>query len=172
MAPDFNNNITTTIKTPERKSEGLKQLRELALDHHRRRFPNTPEAARYVKSYSDRTANGLTRAIIDFLRFSGWQAERINCTGRMIDNTKVVSDVLGDMRHIGSVKWLPTSGEKGTADISATIRGRSVKIEVKMRDWQSEAQKAYQAKVEQAGGLYWLVRSFEEFMGKYRQIVL
>lgn len=145
----------------------LSNLRELALTHSRIKHPTLPESARCVKSYNDRTANQLTRAIIDFLNFSGHQAERINCTGRAVDNTKVVTDVLGDMRHIGSVKWLPTSGQKGTGDISATIWGWSVKIEVKMKDRQSEDQKKYQKQVEAAGGKYWLVRSFEDFLNKY-----
>ena len=148
--------------------KGLKELRELALMESRRQHPTLPEYARSVKSYTDKTANGLTRAIIDFLRFNGWQAERINCTGRMIDNTKVIEDVCGFQRRIGSVKWTPTSGQKGTADISATIRGRSVKIEVKIgKDRQSADQKAYQEAIERAGGQYWLVRSFEEFMEYY-----
>ena len=129
-----------------------------------------PEQWRCTHNYTDKTANGLTKCIIDFLRFNGYQAERINCTGRPIDQTKVVTDVLGDMRHIGSVTWLPTSGEKGTSDISATIRGRSVKIEVKIRDKQSEYQKSYQLKIEKAGGYYWLVRSFDEFMNFYNSL--
>ena len=145
----------------------LAQLKSLALAHSRRKHPGLPEYARCTKKYSDKTANGLTKCIIDFLTFSGHQAERINCTGRPIDNTKIITDVLGDMRRIGSVKWLPTSGQKGTSDISATIWGRSVKIEVKMKDRQSEAQKKYQEQIERAGGLYWIVRSFAEFMNYY-----
>jgi hypothetical protein len=145
-------------------------LRELALADNRMRHPNLPEQARCIRNYSGRTANGLTKCIIDFLNFSGHQAERINCTGRPIDNTKVITDVLGDMRRIGSVNWLPTSGQKGTSDISATIWGKSVKIEVKMRDRQSTDQKSYQLKIEAAGGYYWLVRSFEEFMNFYNEL--
>ncbi|HBE42433.1 MAG TPA: hypothetical protein DDW27_14760 [Bacteroidales bacterium] len=152
-------------------SEALSQLRQLALAHSRRKHPTLPEYARHIKPYSDKTANGLTRAIIDFLRFSGWQAERINCTGRLLDNTKVFTDTVGFTRKIGSVKWLPTSGEKGTSDISAVINGRAVKIEVKMRDRQSEDQKSYQLKIENAGGYYWLVRSFDEFMKFYNGLV-
>ena len=70
---------------------------------------------------------------------------------------------MGRTRKIGSGKWIPTSGQKGTADISAVIRGNAVKIEVKMKDKQSEAQKKYQQQVEQAGGTYQIVRSFSEF---------
>jgi hypothetical protein len=148
----------------------LKQLRELSLAESRRRYPNMPEEVRSTRNYTDKTANGLTKCIIDFLRFSGWQAERVSNTGRYIDGSKVVTDVIGSKRRIGSGKWIPGSGQKGTADIAATIWGRSVKIEIKIRDSQSVFQKQYQLQVEKAGGLYWLVRSFDEFMNYYNQL--
>ena len=167
-------NLTTEFhpskKLPSKKSEAIRLLRELALADNRAKYPSLPDHARYIKPYKDSTANGLQRAIIDFLRFSGWQSERINCTGKMIDNTKVITDILGDRRSIGSVKWLPTSGQKGTADISATINGRSVKIEVKMKDKQSLDQKRYEEQVIRAGGLYWICRSFEEFLNRYNDL--
>jgi hypothetical protein len=149
---------------------GLKQLRQLALADSRSRHPSLPESARYIKPYKDTTANNLTHAIIDFIRFSGFQAERINCTCRPIDNTKIITDVLGDRRTIGSMKWLPTSGQRGTADISVTIMGWSCKIEVKMKDRRSPDQKAYQEAVERAGGLYWICHSFDEFLNYYNSL--
>lgn len=149
----------------------LSMLRDMALAESREKHPTLPEAARWVKPYTDKTANGLTRCIIDFLRFEGWQAERINCTGRMLDGRKVVKDVTGFSRTIGSVKWLPTSGQRGTADISATIKGLSVKIEVKIgRDVMSDYQREYRDQVQRAGGKYWLVSSFDEFMSFYTEI--
>lgn len=153
------------------KSDAIKELETLAIIDNRKAHPTLPDYARCIRKYSDKTANGLTTCIIDFLRFKGWQAERINCTGRYQDNTKVVEDVTGFSRRIGSAQWLPTSGQKGTADISATIKGKSVKIEVKIKDRQSEAQKEYQRQVEQAGGLYWLVRSFDEFKQRYDDLI-
>jgi hypothetical protein len=151
--------------------EGIKQLKDLAIAHSRTKYPTMPEYARCSRNYTDRTANGLTRCIIDYLNFAGQQAERINSTGRPIDNTKIVKDVLGSSRRIGSMKWIPGTGQKGTADISATIHGKSVKIEVKIKDKQSEAQKIYQAQIERAGGFYWICRSFEEFLNNYNSIV-
>jgi hypothetical protein len=149
----------------------LSTLKELAIAHSRTLHPTLPEYARCTRNYSDRTANGLTKCIIDFLNFSGHQAERINSTGRPIDNTKIVKDVLGSSRRIGSMKWIPGSGTKGTADVSATIWGKSVKIEIKMNDRQSEDQKMYEQSIIRAGGLYWLVRSFEEFLKYYNSII-
>lgn len=145
----------------------LNHLRELYLTDHRKRFPSLPEYARTSPRYSDRTANGLTQCVIAYIRLNGGQAERINSTGRYLDKTKTYTDVVGRTRTIGSGQWIPTSGVKGTADVSATIRGRSVKIEIKMKDKQSEDQKRYQEAVEAAGGVYLIVRSFEEFHAWY-----
>src|ERR1035437_38127 len=167
----INTKETQEAKSLKRcKSEGITLLQNLALVHARAKHPALPESARCTKSYNDRTANGLTRCIIDFLNFSGHQAERINSTGRPIDNTKVVRDVLGSSRRIGSMKWIPGTGQKGTSDISSVINGRAVKIEIKMKDKQSPDQKRYEEQVIQAGGLYWLVRSFEEFLDFYNSI--
>ncbi|MFZ2341152.1 MAG: hypothetical protein WAW07_15700 [Bacteroidales bacterium] len=151
-----------------RKSDAVKELERLYMDDHRRRYPSMPEYARTCKQYEDRTANGLTRCAIDYIRLTGGMAERVNCTGRYIDNSQVFEDVLGRKRSIGTGQWLPTSGMKGTADISAVIQGRAVKIEIKMKDRQSEDQKKYQAAVEQAGGIYLIIRSFQGLYDWYQ----
>ena len=151
---------------------GLSQLKELALNQSRTKHPSLPESARCTRSYTDKTSNGLQKCISDFLVFSGHQCERIAVTGRYLDNSKIITDILGSKRKIGSGKWIKSSMQPGTSDISATIWGKSVKIEIKIgRDKQSEAQKQYQKGVEMAGGKYWLVRSFDEFMNFYNGIV-
>ena len=112
----------------------------------------------------------MTKCIIDWCKFNGYQAERIAVTGRYIDNTKIVTDVLGNKRKIGTGKWIKGSMQKGSADLSIVLRGRAIKCEVKIKDRQSEDQKKYQQQVEQAGGLYWLVHSFDEFLAFYNQL--
>jgi hypothetical protein len=67
--------------------------------------------------------------------------------------------------------WTPSTSTKGSADISATIRGRSVKIEVKQKDKQSEVQKRYQESIEAAGGTYFIARNFDEFMEFYLKFI-
>lgn len=150
----------------------IQQLKELSIAHSRTRHPDLPDYARTSKKYTDKTANGLTNCIKDFLQFSGHQCERIACTGRYIDNSKVVRDCLGGMRKIGSGKWIRSSMQKGSADLSAVIFGRAVKIEIKQNDKQSEAQKAYQQQIERAGGVYWLVRNFDQFLSIYNQFTM
>lgn len=158
------------------KAKPLQPLLDLALASSRQKYPSLPEFARTVYKYTDKTANGLTRCIVDFINFSGGQAERISSMGRVIDGRKKVTDVLGRQYTIGSTRYIPGSGTKGTADVSATMRSLSGaviswKIEVKMKDRQSEVQKEYQADVERAGGVYSIVRSFDEFHNKYNELM-
>jgi hypothetical protein len=155
---------------------------ELKLSNHERKYSVTMtdkerrEDGWYDKS--DKTANGLTRCIIDFLTWSGHQAERINTMGRRVDNKKEVKDVLGRVRIVGSAEWQKGSGTKGSADISATIKptwsdyGISVKIEVKIKDRQSLDQKKYEQAINNAGGVYIIVRSMEDLIEWYDNFIL
>lgn len=134
-----------------------------------------PETVRKLEQvtgnkHRDDTANGLTRCIIAYLKYKGWQAERINTTGIPIDSRRQVTDITGRTRSIGSLTWRPSGSTVGSADISATIKGRSVKIEVKIgKDRQSAAQRQYQQAVEQAGGLYYVARNFTDFWKWYQR---
>ena len=145
----------------------MKELIDIAYREQRRKYPNVPDHVRPAPKYSDKTANSLIKCILDFLRFKGWQAERISTTGRYLDQSTTYIDVLNHTKRIGSGKWIPTSGQRGSADVSATIAGRSVKIEVKIKDKQTEAQLDYQRQVESAGGIYLIVRSWKDFIKWY-----
>lgn len=135
---------------------------------------NKPEAVKRLEvvtgnKHRDDTANGLTKCIIAYIQYKGGQAERINTTGIPVDTRQQATDILGRTHTIGSLNWRPSGSTKGSADISTTIKGRSVKIEVKIgRDKQSEAQKRYQRDIEQAGGLYYIARNFTDFWKWYQ----
>ena len=150
----------------------LDKLKELKLNSMVKEYTAVPRYAIPAPKYTDATANGLTKCIIDYLQLSNHQAERINTMGRPIDNRKQVTDVLGRTKTIGTMTWGKSTATKGSADISATIQGRSVKIEVKIgKDRQSEDQKVYQANIESSGGQYWIVKNFDDFMKKYEEFV-
>ena len=146
-------------------------LVKLALDALQAKHPtwhidNIPKPV-----YTANTANGLTKMVIDWIRLNGGQAERISTTGRYVDNSKVVVNSMGQARKIGTGKYIKGSGTKGSADISATIMGRSVKIEVKIgKDKQSDAQKAYQADIERAMGIYYIAKDFDSFYEWYNNL--
>ncbi len=68
--------------------------------------------------------------------------------------------------------WTKGTSTAGSADISATIKGRSVKIEVKIgKDRQSEAQKRYQEMIERAGGIYIIAKDFDSFVEWYENFI-
>lgn len=121
----------------------------------------------YVKTpkYDDSTSNGLTACIVDFLNMmEGCHAERTGNEGRVLDTRKTFTNAIGQRVTIGSVKRIQSSGQNGKSDVSATVLGRSVKIEVKIgKDRQSEAQKEYQRQIEDAKGYYLIVKDFETF---------
>lgn len=122
--------------------------------------PNVPAAYIPLNTYTDKTANGLTKCIVDFIRANGGQAERINTTGMPI------------IRQLPSGRtettWRKGNTTKGSADISAIIGGKSVKIEVKIgHDRQSEAQKRYEQAVTSAGGYYYIAKNFDDFLTWY-----
>ena len=129
------------------------------------KYPNMPDHARVIKVPTESSANALTKAVIKWIQLHGGQAERINTMGRMIDTRKVVTNVVGQQSLIGSMKYIPTTGTKGSADISAVINGKAVKIEIKYgKDRQSEAQKIYEYEITKAGGIYLIVRTFDDFV--------
>ena len=149
-------------KTRPGDKTALKALNQLADQAKRLKYPGQPYLV--AAKYSDKTANKLTSCIISWIRLHGYQAERISITGRQIDKRQTYTDVLGHQRTIGTLKWIPTSGSRGSADISATIAGKSVKIEVKIgRDYQRPDQVKYQRDIEAAGGLYFIASTFEQF---------
>jgi hypothetical protein len=145
--------------------ENKQRLEALKLANDIERHPSFPEAYFVKKKWDDKTANGLTKAITSFIQFNGFQAERINTMGVARENKRTDGKVIG-------VTWTKGTTTAGSADISATIRGRSVKIEVKIgKDRQSEAQKRYQESIERAGGVYMIARDFDSFVEWFDEFI-
>ena len=152
--------------------QSIKVLQDLIWQLECIKYPRMPKEYIPKPTYSDKTANGLTKCIIHFVKANGYQAERISNTGRYIDNSKVVTDSMGFQKRIGSGQYIKGTGTNGTADISLTIKGKSIKCEVKIgKDRQSEAQKKYQADIERAGGIYIIVKDFDEFINFYKKFI-
>lgn len=147
------------------KSEAVKTLEQLAFENLKAKFPSCPYPPK--PKYNDHTTNGLTKCVIDYITLKGGQAERVGSTGFLKDNRKSTTDVLGRTRTIGSTKWIPGSGKTGTADVHAVVNGKAVKIEIKCAAsgdyFQSKGQIAYQKEIEAAGGLYLIVKTFQDF---------
>lgn len=120
----------------------------------------------YPKAYADghytapkypdvRKANGLTLAICNFVNWNGYRATRISTTGRQLGG-----------------KWIYGTTRKGTADISLTLKGRAVQIEIKVgNDRASEHQIKEQAKERAAGGVYEFVGCMDQFISFYDEFL-
>jgi hypothetical protein len=148
-------------------------LIQLAMEQKRKTFPNVPEAYLVRPTYPSRSEGGLIKSIIDFIKLNGGQAERISNTGRPIDRRQIITDVVGRKRQVGSMKWIPGTGTNGTADISATVKGKSVKVEIKIgRDSQSDDQKNYEHSINAAGGIYIIAKTFADFHKAYYETVI
>jgi hypothetical protein len=149
------------------------KLNALMMEQLKQKYPNIPEAYIPKTDWNDNSANALTKCVIAWIQFMGGQAERISSQGQYREGKKIPvgSGILAHTKQLPG-KWTPGQSTKGTADISATIRGRSVKIEIKQKDKQSEAQKQYQQAIENAGGVYIIVRNFDDFVVWYEQFTL
>jgi len=147
------------------KKEYKLLLHELKVKRYAETHPNYPPNYIPKTMYKDSTANGLTKAICDYINLHGYQAERINTMGVAREKKTTTGKVIG-------VTWTKGTTTAGSADISATIKGRSVKIEVKIgKDRQSEAQKRYQEMIERAGGTYIIAKDFDSFVEWYNQFI-
>jgi hypothetical protein len=143
--------------------ENREKMKEMELEAHRLKYPSINPEYIPLTNWNDNSANNLTKCIIFWINATGGQAERISNQGQYRMGNKI-KNPNGTTTQLAG-KWTPGQGTKGTADISATIRGRSVKIEVKYgKDRQSDAQKQYQEDIERAGGVYIIARDMDQFL--------
>ncbi len=132
------------------------RLKQMKLEQLERDHPEAFKASggytMKVNPYSDKTANGLTKSVIDYIRFNGGDAQRIIC--------------MGTVRKInGATRWTHSGMRRGTVDIHAIISGRAVSIEVKAgNDRMSDPQYKERERIEKAGGLYFIARSMDKFI--------
>ena len=115
-------------------------------------------------------SNSLTAAIKRFLEYHGHHTERISVTGRWIPSKAKSTNMFTGADYVsGKGKLIKSSMQVGTADLSSTVFGKSVKIEVKINDKQSAAQKRYQQQIEASGGTYLVIRNITELSAWYEQ---
>ncbi len=130
--------------------------------NHREQYPDAYRDHGYPKTTfpAVETSNGLQQAIIKYLLWNGHNADRTGNEGRM-------RKIKGQYIRIAS------ASRKGKSDVSATVAGRSVKLEAKVgRDIPSPEQLREQELERKAGGIYEFVHSMEEFFVWYDQFLL
>lgn len=132
------------------------------------KYPNFPKKYIPPLDIKGTSTNKLEKQIVAFIQLHGWQAERIKNTGQArVEKMKLANGYTKE-----KVTYTKGTGTKGTADISSTIEGRSVKIEVKnakTKDRMSKAQEAYQAQLDLTGGVYYVARDIDSFIEWFKE---
>ena len=129
----------------------LQKLDNLSYQMKLERHPTIPIKAVPRTKYKDSSANELTKCVIDFLRLKGHYATRIQSQGQ----------------KRGSIMTYGTT-QRGTADVHSCVNGIHLSLEIKYgNDKQSDIQKQVQSEVEGSGGIYLLIRTFEQFYKFY-----
>jgi hypothetical protein len=130
---------------------------EAHLKHTTERTPSVVKDGLYCEpKYPDvKKANGLTLFICNYINWMGYRATRISTSGRVVGG-----------------KYVYGQTRRGTADISATLAGRSCMFEIKVgKDKASEFQLKEQAKERAAGGEYYFTCSPEQFFEQYDEFL-
>lgn len=148
-------------------------LKDLTILQWQKDCSKTKMPADYVPKtkFSDKTANGLEKAICAYINLNGGMAERRKNSGRVIDDRKVVEDFMGNKRVLGSTRYIPGTGRNGTSDVSGIWKNKPIAIEVKIgKDRQSQAQKDYQHDFEKAGGIYIIAKDWNSFINEISKV--
>lgn len=135
-------------------NQAMRLLKEAVKARKRAQYPNVPDYAIVTPKYEDKTANGLTRCIIDFIN------SQDGCRCYRTPNE-------GVMRIDGNGKAFraTSSMQNGFSDVVACVWGRFVALEIKTpNDRQNEVQKEFQRQIENARGYYVIVRDFKGFL--------
>jgi len=141
---------------PYSKPESIKEF-ELEYDIWYYMDRKIPEGLQIKHKFDDKTANSLTKLIIEYLRMNGCFGARVNTQGNY--NAKIG-------------KFVRSGSTNGMADINAVVKGKSVSIEVKIgRDKIRDSQLKVKSEIEAAGGVYIIVRSFDDFRQQFENII-
>ncbi len=128
-------------------SNALATLILLADEAKAIRYPNTPY--RVKCKYSDKDANSLTTAIVDYINLTGNFATRLQSTGTF----------RADLQ-----KFVPSQQRSGLPDVMAVIDGQALYVEVKFgKDRLSDDQKEAIAALQKAGASVYIAQNFQSF---------
>jgi hypothetical protein len=129
----------------------------LANELNAEKHPDIPPHVLVRKKFSDTTANDLTKTIIwDMYHVREGVAYRIN-NGAVFDRKKGV--------------YRKGVQRRGIPDIIGIIDGRFIGIEVKIgKDRQSADQKEIEKEIGDAGGVYFIAKSYDDYLEKIARI--
>ena len=137
--------------------KNLKELSKLANELKAQKHSDIISFALVKKVFKDKTANELTKTIIwDMYWVREGVAYRIN-NGAVFDKKRQV--------------YRKGVQRKGIPDIIGIINGRFIGIEVKIgADRQSADQKEIEKEIKEAGGVYFIAKSYDDYLNKINEI--
>lgn len=147
----------------------LKELSKLFVEE---KHKNIPAHCRPTKTFTDKTANGLTNAILAFFTLKGIKAWRQASEGRYIKEQSVIN-AIGQKVVTAKGKFIPRGkASKGIGDVVAVVNGLFTCWEVKIgKDRQSEDQKKFEKEITASGGKYFLVKTWDDFFVQVKEFV-
>jgi hypothetical protein len=152
------------------------EIEKIRLEVLRERFPVNDDEwiikfwhGSHIVYKKGSSAPGVEKNIIDYIKLRGFQAEKREVVGREIRGKDTVTSI-GIIQ--GKRTFIPSTGTKGSADISAVVYGLSVMIEVKLGfDKQSEHQRKYEEAINKAGGFYFIAKDEDDFINKFQDLL-
>ena len=134
------------------------------------KYPSVPlHALPPPKKRDTNTANGLTLWCLERLNEMHQVYAYRNSSEGKYRPGKEVTNVLGQ-KSVLKGTWLP-GDNKGAADIIACYKGRFIAFEIKIgKDRQSAVQAAWQKRIEDSGGKYYIVKSTNDFYEAIKRI--
>ena len=145
---------STNLVNTSNKSVAILELERMALAANREKYPNLPESARYIGKFS-KTANGLTKCIMEYVKLRGGFCARINTMG-----------------VIRSGKWTRSGSTLGMPDLQGVFNGLPFYVEVKHgQDRLSEIQRKRIAELEEAGAKVFVAHDFEGFFEWFNELI-
>lgn len=123
-------------------------------------------------------AKGLKEICCNFCKWTGHHLEPTNNVGIPIDNRRILTDIVGRQKQIGSLEWQRSGMTRGTTDCKGHIKPTRNKypvpiyIEIKAgSDYMREDQKAYKEMVTNTGAFHCIVKIPEDFFEFYDYIL-
>lgn len=125
--------------------------------------PSIPASYIVGTKFKESNANDIEKAIEKFASIVGFLAERTKTQGRLMEAK--YKDTPQGRLTVSKQKFVTSTSRKGSSDMKLLIKGQPIYCEIKFgRDTQKVDQKKYQEDVERNGGVYIIVKTFEDFL--------
>lgn len=141
----------------------LSVLAEMDKIYRERKSPSMPANYIVANKFKEKNANDIEKAIEKFASLVGFLAERTKTQGRLMQ-ASYKQTAMGRVQT-SKEKFVPSTSRKGSSDIKIILAGQFIACEIKFgNDRQRTDQKKYQEDVERNGGIYLIVKTFEDFL--------